>query len=120
ALFDFPQDCRGMRVLDIGTRDGYFAFECERRGAEVLAVDYFPAEQTGFAIAARLLNSSVEYRQKNMYELSAAELGQFDKQEDVSFRTLHEFQPGLLSRPIHAVLPAGCPRQGLHQLPVSP
>lgn len=78
GLFDFPQDCRGLRVLDIGTRDGYFAFEFERRGAEVLAVDYFPAAKTGFGIAAKMLNSTVEYRQKNIYELDAAELGQFD------------------------------------------
>jgi hypothetical protein len=28
-------DLRGKRVLDVGTRDGFFAFECERRGAHV-------------------------------------------------------------------------------------
>lgn len=145
GLFNFPQDCRGMRVLDIGTRDGYFAFEFERRGAEVLAVDYYPAEKTGFAIAAKLCNSEVEYLQKNIYELSAAELGQFDivlllgliyhlpdpmlalslgralcrdrlyletqvidrafLQEDGSFTTLQELQPGLLSRPIMQFYP---------------
>ncbi|MEY4483743.1 MAG: hypothetical protein RL693_1195 [Verrucomicrobiota bacterium] len=78
GLFHFPEDCQGLRVLDIGTRDGYFAFEFERRGAEVMAVDYFPADKTGFGIAAKMLNSAVEYRQKNIYELSAADLGQFD------------------------------------------
>jgi hypothetical protein len=35
---ELPADCRGMRALDLGTRDGYFAFELERRGAEVVAV----------------------------------------------------------------------------------
>ncbi|MEP6811127.1 MAG: hypothetical protein ABI992_12855, partial [Chthoniobacterales bacterium] len=48
GLFQFPVDCTGLRVLDLGTRDGYFAFEFERRGAEVLAIDYFPAHRTGF------------------------------------------------------------------------
>jgi tRNA (mo5U34)-methyltransferase len=78
SLFDFPRDCLGLRVLDIGTRDGYFAFELERRGAEVTAVDYYPAEKTGFGIAAKLLNSAVQYRQMNIYEINPAEMGQFD------------------------------------------
>src|SRR6266581_1458863 len=39
SLFNLPEDLRGKRVLDIGAWDGWFSFECERRGAEVLAVD---------------------------------------------------------------------------------
>ncbi len=54
-MLQLPSDCTGMRVLDIGTRDGFFAFELERRGADVVAVDYMPAERTGFPIAAQLL-----------------------------------------------------------------
>ena len=57
-MLQLPADCSGMRVLDIGARDGFFSFELERRGAEVLAVDYMPAERTGFPIAARLLGSA--------------------------------------------------------------
>jgi hypothetical protein len=52
ALLDLPDDARGLRVLDLGTRDGFFAFEMERRGAEVIAVDYIPKDQTGFAVAS--------------------------------------------------------------------
>jgi len=37
--FHFPQDMRGMRVLDVGTATGFFAFEFARRGAQVTAVD---------------------------------------------------------------------------------
>jgi tRNA (mo5U34)-methyltransferase len=77
-LFQFPEDCRGMRVLDIGTRDGYFAFEFERRGAEVLAMDYFPADETGFAVAAELLGSHVRHEQANIYDLSPERHGMFD------------------------------------------
>jgi tRNA (mo5U34)-methyltransferase len=75
---DLPADCRGMRVLDLGTRDGFFAFELERRGAEVVAVDYMAMSDSGFAVAAELLGSRVTYLQRNLYELTAAELGTFD------------------------------------------
>jgi tRNA (mo5U34)-methyltransferase len=78
ALLDLPSDCGGLRALDLGTRDGFFAFELERRGAEVIAVDYMPATESGFAVASALLGSRVTYRQRNLYQLTALELGTFD------------------------------------------
>src|SRR4051812_23428287 len=78
ALLDLPDDARGLRVLDLGTRDGFFAFEMERRGAEVTAVDYMPKDQTGFAVASRLLDSKVTFINANIYDLSAERLGTFD------------------------------------------
>jgi tRNA (mo5U34)-methyltransferase len=75
---DLPADCGGLRALDLGTRDGFFAFELERRGAEVVAVDYMAREDSGFAVAAELLGSRVTYFRRNVYELNAAELGTFD------------------------------------------
>ncbi len=77
-LLALPADLSGQRVLDIGTRDGFFAFECERRGAEVVAVDYMPPEQTGFPIARELLGSEVEFIQENVYNLSPERFGRFD------------------------------------------
>jgi tRNA (mo5U34)-methyltransferase len=77
-MLELPAECAGMRVLDIGARDGYFSFELERRGADVLAIDYMPPEQTGFPIAARLLGSRVVFRQANIYQLTPAEIGTFD------------------------------------------
>lgn len=77
-LLDLPDDATGLRVLDVGTRDGFFAFELERRGAEVVAVDYVPAEQTGFRVAADLIGSRVEHRNANIYDLSAEKHGTFD------------------------------------------
>ena len=68
----------GCAGLDLGTRDGFFAFELERRGAEVMAVDYVAVTDSGFAVAAELLGSRVTYLQRNLYELDAAELGTFD------------------------------------------
>ncbi|HLK48077.1 MAG TPA: hypothetical protein VKT49_08085 [Bryobacteraceae bacterium] len=37
--FPFPRDMRGMRVLDIGSATGFFAFEFARRGAHVVSVE---------------------------------------------------------------------------------
>src|SRR5713226_3425572 len=50
--FGFPADLSGMSVLDVGSATGYFAFEFERRGADVTSVeipslscfDRFPGE----------------------------------------------------------------------------
>lgn len=39
-LFGLPDDMTGMRALDIGTYDGFWAFEMERRGAtDVIGID---------------------------------------------------------------------------------
>ncbi len=73
-----PETLDGQRVLDIGARDGFFSFECERRGAEVMAIDYLTAEETGFPIAKELLGSDVELQQMNVYDLTPEELGGFD------------------------------------------
>ena len=34
-----PDDLSGKRVLDIGAWDGFYSFECEKKGAEVVAID---------------------------------------------------------------------------------
>jgi tRNA (mo5U34)-methyltransferase len=74
-----PESLEGMRVLDIGARDGFFSFECERRGAaEVVAIDYLTPEETGFPIARELVGSQVQMRQANVYDLSPEEFGSFD------------------------------------------
>jgi tRNA (mo5U34)-methyltransferase len=76
GLFGLPDDLRGKRVLDIGAWDGWFSFECERRGAEVVAVDCVALNT--FLEARKLLNSRVEYLTLDVSELSAAKLGRFD------------------------------------------
>lgn len=78
-MLNFPKDCRGLRILDLGTRDGFFAFELEKRGATVVATDYVPEKTTGFAISKKILNSKkVEYRQDNIYNLDPKTYGHFD------------------------------------------
>ncbi len=73
-----PARADGLSVLDIGCRDGYFAFEMERRGAKVTGIDYAAPEITGFSIAASVLESKVNYRVENVYDLDPEKLGQFD------------------------------------------
>src|SRR5688500_4812147 len=74
----FPLDMRGLRALDIGCSDGYFSFEMEKRGATVIAIDFVPEHYTGFAVARKILGSSVEYRMENVYNLAPAAFGEFD------------------------------------------
>ena len=37
--FHFPENMRGMTVLDVGSATGFFAFEFERRGARVVSTE---------------------------------------------------------------------------------
>jgi tRNA (mo5U34)-methyltransferase len=96
-------DVRGRRCLDVGTSDGFLAFELERRGAaEVVATDISehdgwdwevrgrgsaqeylrviegPTMGVGFSIAHELLGSSVRYERVSVYDLSPDVLGTFD------------------------------------------
>jgi tRNA (mo5U34)-methyltransferase len=96
-----PASLEGMRCLDIGTFDGFWAFEMERRGAaEVVAVDLTDPERwdwppasdnamvatlgarkrkgAGFALAHRALASQVQFVERSVYDLDAAQLGRFD------------------------------------------
>ena len=74
--FPIPASLAGKRVLDIGTWDGFFAFEMERRGAEVVAID--STEIENFHTAHSLLNSGVEYHVQDVCELTPERNGTFD------------------------------------------
>jgi len=76
AQMPIPEDLRGKRVLDIGAWDGWFSFEMERRGADVVAVDCVEIENFLYAHEAR--KSKVDYRILDMMELDPRELGYFD------------------------------------------
>ena len=71
-----PDRLDGLRVLDIGTYDGFYAFECERRGAaEVVAIDVLPVDCRCFKIAREVLDSCVKYLQMSVYDLDEGALG---------------------------------------------
>jgi tRNA (mo5U34)-methyltransferase len=76
ALFDLPPDLTGKRVLDIGCWDGFYSFEAERRGAQVVAVDCWRPEK--FFVAHQALNSRVQFHELSVYEVTKERLGSFD------------------------------------------
>ena len=74
--FPIPADLSGKRVLDIGAWDGWYSFEMERRGAEVVAIDCW--DNPRFREISAVLGSHVDYRQMDVYELSPERIGRFD------------------------------------------
>jgi tRNA (mo5U34)-methyltransferase len=97
--YGLPDDLRGQRAIDVATFDGFWAFELERRGAEVTAVDLPTLEgldlnvqmkgrfverglvrdpSDGFRLAARVLGSRVALHKSSVYDLDPEVLGQFD------------------------------------------
>lgn len=76
AQFPIAQDLRGKRVLDIGAWDGWYSFEMERRGAEVVAVD--STDRTRFLAARKLLGSKVEHVVEDICRLTPERVGYFD------------------------------------------
>jgi tRNA (mo5U34)-methyltransferase len=82
-LLQIPENLKGWTVLDIGAWDGYFSFECERRGADrVLAIDTYawdtPHGMDGFLAAREILGSKVEYKRIDVHDISPEEIGKFD------------------------------------------
>jgi len=81
-LLQIPEDLTGWTVLDIGAWHGFFSFECERRGADhVLAIDHYAWNRFGmdeFLAARKRLESKVEHRLVDVYDLNLHDIGQFD------------------------------------------
>ena len=96
-----PASLAGRRCLDVGTFDGFWAFEMEKRGAaEVVAIDILDPAQwdwpmlhspdtvaaigrrkaagRGFEVAHRQLGSSVRRLERSVYDLDETEVGRFD------------------------------------------
>ncbi len=94
--YGLPERMDGMRALEVGTFDGFWAFEMERRGARVVAIDVaddrdfdWPAvrrprrfsgrsQGLGFEIAREVYGSKVDRRISSVYEATPEELGTFD------------------------------------------
>jgi tRNA (mo5U34)-methyltransferase len=94
----WPGSLDGKRCLDVGTMDGFWAFEMERRGAgEVLAIDVPHSEQDvqpqrrrnlaqrnhrqvgdTFRVLVDLLGSKARFQTLNIYDLSPEAVGMFD------------------------------------------
>ncbi|HEX8120662.1 MAG TPA: class I SAM-dependent methyltransferase [Solirubrobacteraceae bacterium] len=96
--YGLPDDLSGKRCLDVGTWDGFWAFELERRGAaEVVALDLDdeadldwpprrrpasnaarPPRGDGFRELRERLGSSVERVELSVYDATPERLGSFD------------------------------------------
>lgn len=76
-----PADLTGRRLLDVGASDGGFSFECERRGADVVAIDdesSLAGNGNGFRVAARVLGSKADYVARGIEQLDPEVDGLFD------------------------------------------
>jgi tRNA (mo5U34)-methyltransferase len=94
--YGLPERMDGLRALDVGTFDGFWAFEMERRGAQVVAIDVeddrdfdWPASRrpkeftlrkqgAGFELAKEVFGSNVERRVCSVYDATPERLGTFD------------------------------------------
>ncbi|MBA2764065.1 MAG: methyltransferase domain-containing protein [Thermoleophilaceae bacterium] len=94
--YGLPERMDGMRALDVGAWDGFWSFEMERRGAQVVALDLdderrldvpprrrptrFPTQPrgAGFALAHDVFGSEVERVVCSIYDATPAQLGHFD------------------------------------------
>jgi SAM-dependent methyltransferase len=94
--YGLPDRLDGKRALDVGTWDGFWAFELERRGAEVVSLDLdderdldwpprrrpktFPETPRGdgFRIAKEIYGSNVERVNMSIYHATPEEIGTFD------------------------------------------
>lgn len=77
--YGLPERMDGMRVLDVGCAEGFFAFEAERRGAaQVVAIDSFEGSIERFNLVRQALGSRVNAYLCNVYDLSPKTFGTFD------------------------------------------
>ena len=79
-----PDHLVGQTVLDVGAWDGYYSFEMERRGADVLATDDYSwggggwGTKAGFDLAHEARGSSVRSLRIGPSDLSPDTVGRFD------------------------------------------
>jgi tRNA (mo5U34)-methyltransferase len=74
--FGLPEDLTGKSVLDIGCWDGFYSFEAERHGAQVVAVDCWRPET--FFVARDALGSRTQFQELSVYEVTRDRVGSFD------------------------------------------
>ncbi len=74
-----PEDLSSQSVLDVGCNAGFYSFESKRLGAtRVLGVDAQRREIAQARLAAQVLRLDVTFRRSSVYDLSIADVGQFD------------------------------------------
>ncbi len=77
-LLALPTDLTGMRVLDLGSSDGYFIKKLIEAGADVLAVDIIHKSRSGLGILERAIGREIPFLEASIYDLPQRDLGKFD------------------------------------------
>ncbi|MGH2953227.1 MAG: class I SAM-dependent methyltransferase [Solirubrobacterales bacterium] len=125
-----PDEMSGLRALDVGTFDGFWAFEMERRGAQVVALDAPSLESAdwtpharprleresrqldvqlgrGFRLASEHLGSAVERVTANVYDLEPEDVGEPFDFAFIGALLLHLRDPVRALERVHDVLRGG-------------
>jgi tRNA (mo5U34)-methyltransferase len=92
--YGLPEEMSGMRALDVGTADGFWAFEMERRGAAVVALELPRMSDRDFPPAARrLIRSHADRAPGRRFELARSALG---SQVELVRLTVYDIDPSRL------------------------
>jgi SAM-dependent methyltransferase len=125
-----PADLTGKRALDVGTFDGFWAFELERRGAEVVAIDVGAIDEAqwpplqrerlrarardwdvelgrGFALASETLGSKARLVVKSVLDVTPDDLGGEVDLVFMGLLMLHLRDPVQALERVHSVLAPG-------------
>lgn len=86
--FHFPSDLNGKTVLDVGSATGFFAFEFERRGAQVTSVE-LPSLQDLDVFPGQTVEQSIRKIQRMMYPRKPGGLDQY--KQEFTPEQLHEY-----------------------------
>ncbi len=70
--------CRGQRVLDLGTSDGFFTKKIDSLGGNVVGVDYRSKKSHGFWVMEKLAGKEFDYEHVNLFDIDSKRLGTFD------------------------------------------
>jgi tRNA (mo5U34)-methyltransferase len=121
--FHLPARMDGMSVLDVGSASGFFAFEFERRGAEVTSVDLpslelldrFPGQETSTllkTIQKMIVPHSADRLEGLVHDYSAAELHHYlldapfrlcarllNSRVERRYSTIYDLSPKRVGRP---------------------
>ena len=90
--FHFPSDLTGKTVLDVGSATGFFAFEFERRGAQVTSVE-LPSLRQLDVFPGQTVEQSIRKIQRMMYPRKPGGLEQY-KQEFTPEQLYHYLLEG--------------------------
>lgn len=76
--FPMPYNLTGKTAIELGAAEGFFSFEMEKRGAEVIAVDLFDNSIEHMKFLKKLFGYKTEIMKLDILESDLTQLGKFD------------------------------------------